>query len=42
MDADLLWIIVQPGTDNAKAVRGQTTSLALVVFVLLVLLIFLV
>ena len=42
VDADLLWIVVQPRADEAEAVRRQDAAMQLVRLVLLVLLIFLI
>jgi len=42
VDADLLWVIIQTSTDDAKAVRCQDAAMQLVGLVLLVLLIFLI
>ena len=42
VDADLLWVIIQTSTDDAKAVRFQDAAMQLVGLVLLVLLIFLI
>ena len=42
VDADLLWIIIQTGADDAETIRCQNPAMQLVGLVLLVLLIFLV
>ena len=42
VDADLLWIIVQTGTDEPKPIQCQDPAMQLVGLVLLVLLIFLI
>ena len=42
MDADLLWIIIQTGADDAEAIWRQDTAMQLIGLVLLVLLIFLI
>ena len=42
VDADLLWIIIQTGADDAETIRCQNPAMQLVVQVLLVFLIFLI